>query len=498
MARDGKSSTKDMLDYAQKEFFDIYKQDLMVRRDGDMAELGTIESTLYDKVDAIQTSPEAKAAVKKLLSNFMKDAKNHPTRKANAFSVVEKTLVDSGLTKEQAASFKAESDTLVNRVNSIHQRNNKNALIIEAESIESLVKKRREVISIVDRNKEFGTFIDELLSARKDVEKQDDARLEGFAEQSRVASKKEAKDRLEGFFSDVLSKMDLTNPKAVNLQDIRELGFSMEESVAIKAKADSVLLSIETIEDAMKDPMFSVLGNLRNQEARVSELERAGYVPQKRFGEFTMTLSDKEGVQVFARFDTKAEAEMAYDEFLKTGKIEGYDSTEGRFSNEQRSAMTVQYGAVSNTLSNVYAGVIDPDMIEMVADKVARDESDEYRTEIARTMRGIASQMAAVNSHLKNELKRKGTQGESKNIERVFADAAVMVADNSAKRLAGFRMLSALQEADKNKASDVEGLGEYLAKAYKYIMEPQEEFSFVRGAMFYMKKIGRASCRERV
>lgn len=189
---------------------------------------------------------------------------------------------------------------------------------------------------------------------------------------------------------------------------------------------------------------------------RVSKLKQEGYAPLIRFGQYTVSVRDQAGEQVyFGMYESQFEANRA-----------------ARAFRDDMPDASVQTGMLSNEQYQMFQG-LTPETVELFAQNAGFDKDAAFQ-EFLRL---------AVNnrSALKRLIRRKETPGFSTDVPRVLAQFVTSNARLAAQNYHAGEMMQAIDDIPKRK-------GDVISEAIKlreYMMDPQEESAALRGWLFF-------------
>lgn len=321
-------------------------------------------------------------------------------------------------------------------------------------------KRVRELQDLAKSVKIIGNKAYENIPANKSIQKQFDAlpdKAKEFYAKIRDAYTKRA-DAMEEQVVDNVQKAleqiihDAERKHTAELQRIKDEGLTGEEKDAAIKAADKALLLAQTRED-------------RNRKARVARLRKffesnrlkGPYFPLARFGNYFLTLRDKEGkVLSFEKFETVGEQRAAAEAYEKEyGKDAVQVGAAGLKTKEQRNLD-------ANFVTSVDSILEKADVPIQVRDQI-------YQSYL-ETLPDLSMR--------KHQLHRKGRKGFNEDAVRSFAH----VMFHSAHQLARLRYVIAMQdhlaEAEtqiKNSDDPVRTQAIYneMVRAHDFAMNPE-------------------------
>jgi hypothetical protein len=185
-------------------------------------------------------------------------------------------------------------------------------------------------------------------------------------------------------------------------------------------------------------------------------LKESGYMPALRFGEFAVTVTDKDGkVEHFEMFESKTMANLAKMKLAK-----------------EYPGATVDTSVMNPEQYAMFKGV-SPETVEMFAKFTGMDKNEAAKEYIALSKSARSVKM--------RELQRKGTAGFSEDATRVLASFITSNARQSAINMNQGVITDALTSKSLAKKGDVQREAQKLSE---YMNNPIEEARKLRGFMF--------------
>lgn len=202
---------------------------------------------------------------------------------------------------------------------------------------------------------------------------------------------------------------------------------------------------------------------------QADKLKKAGYAPLMRFGKYDLKVQaidqatgnvqrDEEGNPVtlfYSRYETQAQARTA--------------EAEQKALYADKQDVRIQAGVVNESANELYRGV-SPETLSVFADAVgARQAMDDY-------IRLVRSERSA----MKRQLGRKGTQGYTKDVQRVLANFITSNARQAAQQLYGTSINQSIRRIPKEKG-DVQ---KEALDLRDYVINPNDNGALGSSLMF--------------
>lgn len=259
---------------------------------------------------------------------------------------------------------------------------------------------------------------------------------------------------------DTMGRSDMLRFGGDDLKDIKDAVMDagdIREAASIITKHLSELAKED--EDSAKRYM-EVSHGVSDRMEKVLSLQREGYAPLSRFGEYTVDVTTDNGLQYFDMFESKREA------------------------NKMAEAMRAEFGVGSVSQGTVpkedfklLAG-ITPESLELFGNMLGLDsQGDKARDEVFQKYIRLTKNNR---SAMKRLLHRKGIAGYSQDVPRVLASFVYSNARQTAGGLNMNEMGEAISEMPKGQGQ----LKDSAVRLSEYIKNPQEEAQALRGLLF--------------
>ena len=200
-----------------------------------------------------------------------------------------------------------------------------------------------------------------------------------------------------------------------------------------------------------------VLSDMDEVASRVADLKDEAYFPLMRFGDYTLTVRDKQGdVKLFRMYESKG----ARDTDLQAVR------TDPEFK-----GMQVTTGTKANVANELYKG-LSPDALEVFAKSIGASDQAVFQDYL---------RIAVANrSAMKRLIHRKGIAGFDEDVTRTLSN---FITSNARLTSRNYHWAEALKDAAAipQEKGDV---ADEAAKLLTYVADNKEEAGFIRNLMF--------------
>ncbi|MDO8415481.1 MAG: PLxRFG domain-containing protein [Agitococcus sp.] len=258
--------------------------------------------------------------------------------------------------------------------------------------------------------------------------------------------------------------IDKTHDELTELVTAREKNLKSEIS-EIKSLLDAMDKSGTQHKEAIK--------NIKKMEAEVDKFIEAkkaasnvltakdkliakGYIPLMRFGDYTLTIRDKNNeVIYFEMFETRRDANAAKYDLKK----------------ELKEGDTIETGTISHKEFEMFKG-LTPETVALFAKETGLEGDPAYQKYL---------ELAVSNkSPMKRLIHRKGIAGFNKDIQRTLASFVMSNARLSAKNIYNSRVMQAISEIDQSKGA----LKDDAIELHQFVSSPLESLAWFRNILF--------------
>ncbi len=212
------------------------------------------------------------------------------------------------------------------------------------------------------------------------------------------------------------------------------------------------------------DRMLKTIANVNAIAERAELMREAGYKPLMRFGKYTVTAHDAEGVVAFhGMFEGTP--------FVpKSGKLEARRVAEQL--QKDNPDWTITRGEMSEEAYKLYGGV-NLEALELFAEHMDASEREPYQEYLRKAINN--------RSALKRMIERKGTAGYSTDARRTLAQFVI-----SNGRLAAAQYhLTDMRKAAAAIPKEQGGIQTEAVNLHQYLTNPSEEAAGLRGFLFF-------------
>lgn len=186
------------------------------------------------------------------------------------------------------------------------------------------------------------------------------------------------------------------------------------------------------------------------------QLIAKGYIPLMRFGEYTVTIQNKEGdTHYFEMFETEGEAKKAYRDL----------------SDELPEGGTIAIGTMSNERFRQFEG-LTPETIALFAKETGMDNDPAYQDYLKLVVSN--------RSPLKRHIHRKGIAGFNQDLQRVLASFVMSNARASSRNIYSGMVQEAIGSIDKKNGSLIDD----AVNLNNFVNSPAEHFATFRNLIF--------------
>jgi hypothetical protein len=196
-----------------------------------------------------------------------------------------------------------------------------------------------------------------------------------------------------------------------------------------------------------------VLAGLKDKHDKIEKLKANGYAPLMRFGEYAVTVKDKQGeVKYFELFESKPDMLRRY-----------------RAMKETYPQDNVTFGVMNDEKYKLYKD-ISPDTLELFAEALGADKTDIFQDylKLAKNNR----------SALKRLIQRKGIAGYSEDSTRTLAQFITSNARHSSSNYHMGEMEKHVRDVSSGDAQ------KEAVRLWEYVKNPTEEAAKLRGYLF--------------
>jgi hypothetical protein len=235
----------------------------------------------------------------------------------------------------------------------------------------------------------------------------------------------------------------------------------MEAQLPLSAVRDRLVSALGALPPANKTR--SAITGIKKMATETESLKKAGYSPLMRFGEFVVSVENKDGdVEYFSLHETAADALRTRNEVLKQFKGPGFKvSNPGARLNSARFKMFA--GLSPSTLEAFFNAV-------PVTSKAEENLRQEY-------LQLVVSNRSA----LARMIQRKGTAGYTLDATRTLASFITSNSRHASKALNMAEMSRAITEIPAEQGD----VANEAVKLQEYVQNPQEGVPGIRGFLFF-------------
>jgi hypothetical protein len=210
-------------------------------------------------------------------------------------------------------------------------------------------------------------------------------------------------------------------------------------------------------QEAAIDLHESLITNIDSISKKTETLKKRGYFPLMRFGEYTVTMKDKDGkTEFFGLYESAYKARLMADELAK-----------------KYPEMNVVQSVMGREKFKLYAGM-NLEALQLFADHLGADDTAPYQEYLKV---GLNNRSA-----MKRLIHRKGTAGFNDDAVRTLANFIVSNARHASTQYNLHDMMKLAQAIPEDTQGDVQ---DQAIKLHEYLTKPAEEASALRAYLFF-------------
>ncbi|AVS68124.1 hypothetical protein C8245_22875 [Paracidovorax avenae] len=259
---------------------------------------------------------------------------------------------------------------------------------------------------------------------------------------------------------DTMGRADMLRFGGNDLKPVKAMVMDAPDIATATQVISDHLRSMAREQPDRADQILDTLRGVVDRADKVEELQRKGYAPLSRFGQYTVDVVQNGERQYFGLFETAREAAQMAEQM------------EAEFGRD-----AVTRGTLSNEEFKLFAG-ITPESLELFGNMLGLESEGDKAQDLA--FQEYLKRTKTNRSAMKRLIHRKGIAGYSEDVGRVLAS---FIYSNSRQTAAGLHMGDlgkALTDIPKEQGE----LKDAAVRLAEYVKNPQEEAQAIRGLLF--------------